>query len=71
VKAARLFYSLRSRVLYAQKHYSAISYVLLLVLTAVELPLRLLQNVVRRSWVDAQNTLIAYRQLVSYFLRRR
>ena len=70
VKATRLFYSLRSRVLYAQKHYSAISYFLLIVLTAVELPLRLVQSVVRRSWADVQDTLSAYRQLIGYFLWR-
>jgi GT2 family glycosyltransferase len=69
VKATRLFFSLRSRLLYAQKHYSMITYVLLIMLTAVELPLRLFQSIIRRSWDDAQNTLIAYRQLTGYFLR--
>lgn len=70
VKAARLFYSLRSRVIYAKKHYSAVSYVLLLFLTAIELPLRLTQSLIKRSWEDARNTLSAYRQLASYFFWR-
>jgi GT2 family glycosyltransferase len=70
VKAARLFYSLRSRVLYAEKHYSSIPYVLLIVLTAVELPLRLGQTLFSKSWSDARNTLIAYYKLIEYFLGR-
>ena len=70
VKATCLFYTLRSRVLYAQKHYSALSYALLIVLTVVELPLRLVHSVFRRSWSDTKNALIAYGQLTVYFLWR-
>jgi GT2 family glycosyltransferase len=70
VKAARLFYSLRSRVLYAQKHYSAVSYVLLIILTLVEFPLRVLRGILRRSLVDVKDTVIAYGQFLRYFLRR-
>ncbi|MCF8150205.1 MAG: glycosyltransferase family 2 protein [Sulfuritalea sp.] len=69
VKAARLFYSLRSRVLYAKKHYSAAEFVGLVLLMAVELPLRLGRSVVRMSRADLLNTLMAYRQLAGYFLR--
>ncbi len=69
-KASRIFYSLRSRLLYAQKYYSKIDYVFLILLTSIELPLRLVNSILRRSWDDVQNTLIAYRQLVSYFLWR-
>lgn len=69
VKAARLFYSLRSRVLYARKHYSAAEFVGLMLLMAVELPLRLGRSVVRMSPADLSNTLMAYRQLAGYFLR--
>lgn len=70
VKAARLFYSLRSRILYAQKHYSWMEFVALVLLTGLELPLRLAQCVMRISWTDINNTFAAYAQLVTYFLRR-
>ena len=70
VKAARLFFSLRSRILYAKKHYSAVNYVFLIALTAVEFMLRLAQSVVRRSWSEAENTILAYCQLVGYFFRK-
>jgi GT2 family glycosyltransferase len=69
VKAARLFYSLRSRVLYAKKHYSKAEVVGLVLLMAVEFPLRLGRSVARMSWADLLNTLLAYRQLAGYFLR--
>ena len=70
VKAARLFYSLRSRILYAQKHYSRLEFVALILLTVLELPLRLVQGVMRTSWSDINNTFSAYTQLVTYFVRR-
>lgn len=69
VKAARLFYSLRSRVLYAKKHYSASELVGLWLLMALELPLRLVRSVVRMSWSDFMNTLQAYWLLAGHFLR--
>lgn len=70
VKATRLFYLLRSRVLYAQKHYSYSEFVLLLLLTGLELPLRLVQSVMRASWSDTRNTFAAFMQLLVYFVRR-
>ncbi|TAJ77006.1 MAG: glycosyltransferase family 2 protein [Gallionellaceae bacterium] len=70
VKAARLFYSLRSRILYAQKHYSTIEFVALVLLTGIELPMRLMQGVIRASWSDIQNTFAAYTHLVTYLIRR-
>lgn len=70
VKAARLFYSLRSRILYAQKHYSLMGLVALVFLTGLELPLRLVQGVLRTSWSDMKNTSAAYMQLITYFVRR-
>lgn len=69
VKAARLFYSLRSRILYAQKHYSWVEFVALVLLTVLELPLRFVQGVMRGSWSDIKNTFTAYMQLVIYFVR--
>lgn len=69
VKAARLFYSLRSRVQYAKKHYSAAELFGLALLMAIEFPLRLGRSVVRMSRDDLGNTLLAYRQLARHFLR--
>ncbi len=70
VKAARLFYSLRSRILYAQKHYSAPAFVGLVLLTMLELPIRLVHGAWRVSGADMKNCLIAYRRLFAYFLWR-
>ena len=70
VKAARLFYSLRSRILYAQKHYSWMEFVVLVMLTALELPLRLVKGALMASWSEITNTFTAYMQLITYFVRR-
>lgn len=70
VKAARLFYSLRSRILYAQKHYSWLELFVLVLLTGIELPLRLGQGVLRASWTDINNTFVAYKRLAAYFVWR-
>lgn len=69
VKAARLFYSLRSRFQYARKHYSVAEFFGLVLLMIIEFPLRVGHNVVRMSWADVLNTLLAYRQLIGYILR--
>lgn len=69
VKAARLFYSLRSRILYGQKHYSWLEFVGIVLLTGLELPLRVAQGVKRGSWPEIKNTFAAYVQLVIYFVR--
>ena len=69
VKAARLFYSLRSRILYAQKHYSWMEFIGLILLTVIELPLRLFQGVLRASWSDINNTFSAYTQLRTSVVR--
>jgi GT2 family glycosyltransferase len=70
VKAARLFYSLRSRILYAKKHYSRMEFAALILLTGIEMPMRLAQGTIRGSWADVKNTFAAYRQLVAFFIRR-
>jgi GT2 family glycosyltransferase len=67
IKATRLFYSLRSRLLYGGKHYSCPGFIVLIALTAVELPLRLATT---GSLSDMRNTLSAYSQLAASFLRR-
>jgi len=69
IKATRLFYSLRSRILYAKKNYASIEYVGLILLTAIELPMRLAQGVIRTSWKDIHNTFIAYGQLLAFFIK--
>jgi GT2 family glycosyltransferase len=70
VKATRLFYLLRSRILYAQTHYSYWEFVLLVLLTGLELPLRIVNSVMKVSWSDIKNTFAAYLQLLVYFVRR-
>lgn len=70
VKSDRLFYSLRSRILYAQKHLSRRDLFVLIFLTGLEFPLRLAQSLMRASWLDLSSTCGAYIQLVFYFARR-
>jgi N-acetylglucosaminyl-diphospho-decaprenol L-rhamnosyltransferase len=70
VRAARLFYMLRSRTKYAFKHYSRPVALLLAVLTvAVELPLRLVRGVAHRSLTECFETLHAYHLLVADWTR--
>lgn len=69
VKAARLFYSLRSRIIYAKKHDSSAEWLCLILLTGMEFPLRLIQGITKASWTDIKNTFIAYTHLLSYFIR--
>lgn len=68
-KAARLFYSLRSRWLFVKKHYSPMEMVGMVLLMVIELPLRLGRSAVRWSRADLSNTLLAYWRLAKYFLR--
>jgi GT2 family glycosyltransferase len=70
VRAARLFYMLRSRTKYGFKHYTPAVALLLGVLTiVVELPLRLMRGVARFSSTECLETLSAYRLLVVYWTR--
>jgi|SRR5450759_381047 GT2 family glycosyltransferase len=65
VKAARLFYSLRSRLLYGFKHFSvAKAWGLLFITLAVEPWIRLGFALLRGSWRDASHTLQAYVLLI-------
>jgi N-acetylglucosaminyl-diphospho-decaprenol L-rhamnosyltransferase len=70
VKAARLFYSLRSRLLYARKHFHILSVVAVVLLTIAEFPLRLVQGLLRGSGIDMANTTSAYGRLLADFFRR-
>lgn len=69
VKATSLFYSLRSRMLYAKKYYSKLEYIILILLMVIEFPLRIFQAILKTSWTDIKNILSAYLQLISYFYR--
>jgi len=77
VKAVRLFYAMRSRLLYGFKHFSvAKAWVLLFITLAVEPLSRLLFTILKGSWRDAHHTLQGYGMLVKSlpdvltFLRR-
>jgi N-acetylglucosaminyl-diphospho-decaprenol L-rhamnosyltransferase len=67
IKSARLFYSLRSRIQYAKKHYTPKEFITLILLTGLELPLRLIQGTLKASFSDVRNTLAAYKHLILYF----
>jgi GT2 family glycosyltransferase len=70
VKAKRLFYFLRSRILYARKHYSRVEFLILLLLTWIEFPLRVFRGVLEASWSDVRDTISAFMHLIKYFVRR-
>ncbi len=67
VKSVRLFYSMRSRLLYAKKHYSELAVASVIVLTIIEFPLRIIRSVLVGSFDDFKNTCSAYLRLVSNF----
>jgi len=65
VKAARLFYSIRSRLLYGFKHFSpAAAWAVLAVTILLEPISRIVFSVVRANWRDAFYTLQGYRMLL-------
>lgn len=70
VKALRLFYSLRSRIRYAHKHYSLVGFVILIFLTFLEFFFRLSRGILRLSFSDVRNVFSAYTQLLHEFIRR-
>ena len=68
-KAHRLFYSLRSRLLYGFKHFSNQNAVLLLIITVVLEPVsRIAFSIVRGSFSDVRDTFNAYRMLFNWSL---
>jgi N-acetylglucosaminyl-diphospho-decaprenol L-rhamnosyltransferase len=70
VRAARLFYVLRSRTRYGFKHYSSPVAVLLAGLTVtVELLMRLARGILHGSPTECFETIRAYRWLVVYWTR--
>lgn len=61
VKAHRLFYSLRSRLLYGFKHFSPINaWVLLLVTLGLEPINRIIFALAKGEWLDVQHTVKGY-----------
>lgn len=71
VKARRLFYSLRSRFQYVQKHNRLADLLLIVLLTfIVELPARILRGLLRGSNVQIAETLQGYMMLIRYFGRK-
>jgi GT2 family glycosyltransferase len=64
VKDIRLFYSLKSRILYGYKHFGRVSAVILTFLTLVIEPItRMIFAIIRRSPSDVKETLKAYKML--------
>jgi len=64
VKARRLFYSLRSQLLYAFKHFHWLGALwVLLVMLVVEPVTRIFFAVIRRSWSSVKETLAGYAML--------
>ncbi len=65
VKASRLFYSLRSRILYSFKHFSLFSAITLLIMTLMpEFFSRLIFTFVRSAWSDFGHTVHGYSMLI-------
>lgn len=72
VKARRLFYSLRSRIYYAQKHYKPWEFIILVGCTFTLEPLiRLLVALLKLSPTQVSETLAGYRMLTQHFLLQR
>lgn len=72
VRAARLFYSLRSRIEYSLKHFPpARAYFVVVCALVLELPARLLVAGARLSPDGARETIAGYRRLASWWFRGR
>jgi GT2 family glycosyltransferase len=76
VKARRLFYSLRSRILYSFKHFNPIGASLVLLVTLLFEPLfRTAFSLLRRSWTSVKETcsayIMLYRWLPEWFMKDR
>jgi N-acetylglucosaminyl-diphospho-decaprenol L-rhamnosyltransferase len=70
VPAARLYHSLRSRSLFAYKHWSrGRAHALVLLTLTVELTSRLARAALSRDWSQMTETLRAYRRIVGDLLR--
>jgi N-acetylglucosaminyl-diphospho-decaprenol L-rhamnosyltransferase len=71
IAATRLFYSLRSRLLFGFKHFGRLEAVLLVVITvAIEPVARVARALARGSFVEARETVRGYGELLGYFTQR-
>jgi hypothetical protein len=71
VKATRLFYILHSKLLYCQKHFSKISFIIVLFFTiAVEPFTRIIGAVLKNSYSDIAEILIGYKKLISKLINK-
>jgi GT2 family glycosyltransferase len=70
IKARRLFYSLRSRLLYAAKHFNKVNFALVLLATLLIEPLsRSALSLARRSWLSLKETWQGYTMLWRWLLQ--
>ena len=71
VKAKRLFYSLRSKSLYAKKHFSYLNYLFIcLLIYSIELISRIVFSLLRLDFRAVFETLSAYKMLLMWSLKR-
>jgi GT2 family glycosyltransferase len=71
VRATRLFYSLRSRLLFGFKHFGRLKALLLVVITVMIEPVtRLARALARGSFVEARETVHGYVELFAYLRQR-
>jgi GT2 family glycosyltransferase len=68
-KYQRLFYSLRSRIYFAIKHYSRLELIILILLTMLEFPVRVIYAIFKFSMADTKNVVLAYSMLLLHFAR--
>ena len=67
VKAKRLFYSLRSRILYSNKHFNFLSYLAIYFLSLLVEPIsRILFSLLRLDYKAISETISAYKLLLSW-----
>ncbi|OZY60350.1 glycosyl transferase [Pseudomonas lundensis] len=67
VKAYRLFYSLRSRLIYSYKHFSFVGATLVFLATLLIEPVcRVIQSILRGSLSSVKETIIAYKYLFTW-----
>lgn len=72
VKATRLFYSLRSRILYAQKHFRPVGcFFVIITAVALEPVVRTFNHLLRGQFLRAQETLAAYLMLLNWAMERK
>ena len=71
VKAKRLFYSLRSRILYSKKHFNFLSYLAIYFLSLLVEPIsRILFSLLRLDFKAISETICAYKLLLSWTFKR-